>query len=126
MEGKINLFDVLNNTMTYIRAKNPSNLLPFKGDLPIIKPWQEDLFREGTNGKHWLEECDDWIQRVLIKAQRIADIDNGFREYLYNNGIHHEYFKMNGEKKVVEIKRFLDSNSLTIDDLIITNDDAME
>ena len=119
MEGKINLFDVLNSTMTYVSAKKPSGLLPFRGQFPLLQPWQEDAFRKGTNGKHYLEECEPWIQSILIKAQHIADVERGFEKYLYENGINQEYMKMNGKAKAAEITRFLSANSLTVDDLII-------
>ena len=120
MEGKIILFDVLNDTMCVIKEKRPSKLLPFKGAFPLIEPWQEDLFRDGCNGKTYLEECEPWIQQALIKAQRIVDIERSFREYLSNNGITTEaYFKMDGKQKAAEITRFLGANSLTVESLVI-------
>lgn len=120
MEGKrIVLFEVLNNTMNVVMSKKPSNILPFKGDLPLVEPWQEDLFREGTVGRTYLDECEPWIQIALISGQRIVDIENSFREYLNQNGIVAEYFSMDGKKKAAEILRFLNANSLTVDDLVI-------
>lgn len=119
MEGKIILFDVLNATMSIIKEKHPSPLLPFRGALPLIEPWQEDLFREGTADKRYLEECEPWIQQALIKAQRIRDIEDGFREYLYINGLSQRYMEMDGKQKANEIARFLAANSLTTDALII-------
>ena len=119
MEGKIILFDVLNDTMSVIKEKTPSRLLPFKGDFPLVQPWQEELFRKGCSGKMYLEECEPWIQQALIKAQRIRDIEDGFREYLNNNGLTQRYMEMDGKQKANEIARFLAANSLTTDSLVI-------
>lgn len=125
MEGKIILFEVVNNTMTIIKAKKPSRYLPFRGSFPLVQPWQEDLFREGTNGKMYLEECEPWIQSALIKAQRIKDIENSFREYLSNNNLEREYWKMDGKQKAAEITRFLGANSLDVNSLIIEGKGVM-
>ena len=118
-KNKILLFDVLNSTMTIIKAKHPSQLLPFKGKFPLVNPGQETMFDAGCDGKTYLEECPDWIQQILIKAQRIKDIEEGFFKYLKNNGLDKKYYNMSGKEKAFEIKRFFDSTSLDINDLII-------
>ena len=121
MNKRIILFDVLNDTMAIIKEKQPGNLIPFKGDLPLLEPWQEDLFRKGTSGedKMYLQDCEPWIQDILIKAQRIRDIEDGFREYLITNGILESYFNMNIKKKADEISRFLSISSLDVSCLTI-------
>ena len=121
MDKKIILFDVLNDTMAIIKEKQPGNLIPFKGDLPLLEPWQEDLFHKGTSGedKMYLQDCEPWIQDILIKAQRIRDIEDGFREYLTTNGILKSYFNMSAKKKAYEISRFLSISSLDVSCLTI-------
>lgn len=121
MNKRIILFDVLNDTMAIIKEKQPGNLIPFKGDLPLLEPWQEDLFRKGTSGedKMYLQDCEPWIQDILIKAQRIRDIEDGFREYLITNSILESYFNMNIKKKAEEISRFLSISSLDVSCLTI-------
>lgn len=116
---RILLFDVLNSTMKIIKVKRPSRLLPFKGDFPLINPGQEPLFNAGCEGKTYLDECEPWIQQVLIKAQRIADIESGFFEYLKRNNLDVSYYKMNGKEKANEIKRFFNTTILDIEDLKI-------
>lgn len=117
--NRIFLLDVISETMAYIDKKRPSNLLPFKGNFPILNPAQMDLLNIECEGKTYMDEIADWAQKALIKAQRIADIEAGFREYLANNGIQVEYSKMNGVQKAEEIKRFFNSTSLNLEDLII-------
>lgn len=119
MENRILLFDVQNSTMRIIKAKRPSQLLPFKGNFPIVNPGQEDLFDAGCEGKTYLDECEPWIQQAFIKAQRIADIEKGFFEYLKRNGLDKKYYRMNGKDKAAEIKRFFDSTILDVEDLVI-------
>lgn len=119
MENRVLLFDVLNSTMNVITAKQPGVFLPFKGEFPLLNPGQEQLFNIGCEGKTYADECDDWIQQILIKAQRIVDIDNAFFEFLKENGLDMVYAKMSRKDKISEIKRFLDSTILDPSDLII-------
>lgn len=116
---RILLFDALNSTMKIIKAKRPSQLLPFKGNFPLINPGQEPLFNAGCEGKTYLDECEPWIQQALIKAQRIADIEKGFFEYLKRNNLDVSYYKMNGKEKAAEIKRFFNTTILDVTDLEI-------
>ena len=119
MDKKIILFDVLNDTMSIVMEEEPGRLIPFKGDFPLVEPWQEELFRKGTDGKMYLEECEPWIQDILIKAQRIHDIEDGFCEYLKSNNIFQIYNKMDAKRKVFEISRFLKASSLDVTSLTI-------
>lgn len=119
MENRVLLFDVLNSTMNIIKAKRPSRFLPFRGNFPIINPGQEALFNAGCEGKTYLDECEPWIQQALIKAQRIADIENGFYSYLKSNNLDVSYHKMSGKEKADEIKRFFNTTILDVEDLII-------
>lgn len=119
MENRILLLDVISETMAYIDKKHPSTLLPFRGNFPILNPAQMDLLNIECEGKTYMDEIADWAQKALIKAQRIVDIEKGFREYLNNNGLATEYCKMSGSKKAEEIKRFFNSTSLNLEDLII-------
>ena len=120
--NRILLWDVINSTMLYINQKRPSQLLPFKGNFPILNPAQMDLFRIACENKTYMDEIPDWAQQAIIKAQRIADSENGFKEYLLSNGILPEYMKMDGKKKAEEIKRFFNTTCLDIEDLIIGED----
>ena len=116
---RVFLWDVLNHDFD-LRAKQPGKYLPFIGDLPLIKTAaEEELFRVGCEGKTYLDECDNWIQQIIIKMQRIRAIDNGFRDFLEMNGILKKYVKMSSDEKVVEIQRFVDSTIIDKEDLII-------
>ena len=119
MKNRILLFDVLNSTMNVIKEKHPGTFLPFKGDFPLLNPGKEQLFNIGCEGKMYLDECDDWIQQILIKAQRIVDIDTAFFEFLKEDGLDKTYAKLSKKDKISEIKRFLDSTILEPGDLII-------
>ena len=117
--NRIFLWDVINSTMLYIDKKRPSQLLPFRGNFPILNPAQMDLFRIACENKTYMDEIPDWAQQAIIKAQRIATIENGFKEHLLKNGILPEYMKMSGKDKAEEIKRFFNTTILDIEDLEI-------
>ena len=119
MDGKILLFDAVNETMAYITREKPGMFIPFKGNFPLVRPGQEELFRQGTENKMYLEECEPWIQNVLIKAKRMVDIDRGFHDYLKENNILKTYSNMNSKQKAGEIVRFLRANCLSVESLTI-------
>ena len=121
--ARIILFNVINDTMSIIREKRPSKLLPFRGNFPLLSPGREILFNNAIEGKTYLDECPNWVQQILIKGQRIADIENGFYEFLKNNGIQVTYNSMTGAQKAEEIKRFFNSSILDKEDLVIKDQD---
>jgi hypothetical protein len=123
MKGKISLWDIMNKTQFIVQEKTPSRFLPFKGNFPLVTPGKQILFFNGTDGKKWLEECDDWIQQILLKANRIADIENSFINYLDNKKIKYgDYLRMSGKEKEKVIKDYFCTTIIDAEDLIIKDE----
>lgn len=103
-----------------INSKRPSNLIPFKGDFPLLKQWRRDDWNKILDDIMYVEDCPEWAQDIMIKGARMCDIDDGFTQYLKDNNIPVEDFKKKkSSDKATELMRFFNANSLTIDNLHI-------
>ena len=104
----------------YIKEKKPSDIIPFKGNFPLLENYKYDKYNDAIFHTEFVEDCPDWVQNVIKKGQRIFLIENGFKDYLRNNGISLITFsKMNNADKADELVRFMNTSSLTLDDLKI-------
>lgn len=102
----------------YITEFTPSAIIPFKGNFPLLPPYKIDDFSKGI--EHiYLDECEDWIQDLVVKGVRMQSIEEGFREYLDSNGITDKFNEMKSADKATELVRFLDAHSLTFKSLEI-------
>lgn len=116
---EVKVFDIANKVMNIVTQKVPSRLVPFKGNFPLVQPWQKDEYDKAiTSGKN-LNEVPDWVQDILLKADNIRRIDEGFEEYLRTNGIFNEWFSYSSSDKATELYRFLNANCMTLEYLQI-------
>lgn len=114
---KRRVFDLANKVLGIVNQRTPSAYIPFRGDFPLVKEWQKDLYgREVTSGKD-VSEVSPWVQDILYKAERIKNIEDEFVEYLEMNGILKDWAGMSSADKSTELIRFMNANSLTLDSL---------
>lgn len=100
-------------------CKRPSDLIPFKGEFPIVPEWRVKQFYEVEHAHSRLEDCPEWFQQAVIKGCEIDAIDSGFRDWL-EKGVGVENFrKMKASDKSTELVRFLNENGLSLDRLRI-------
>lgn len=101
-------------------CKKPSELIPFKGEFPIVPEWRVEQFYEIEHSHNRLEECPEWFQQAIIKGCEIDTIDRGFHDWLQKRKIKQEDFlRMKVSDKSTELVRFLNENCLSIDRLNI-------
>ena len=118
--GKILVSIFAGKANHYIREKQPSELIPFKGKFPILPEYKSKEYNDAIFNTEYLEDCPDWVQDVVLKGERVYNIIEGFKEYLRNNNIPIEDFKKkNNSDKATELIRFFNANSLTLDSLVI-------
>lgn len=116
---KVKVFDIANKVMNVVTQKVPSRLIPFRGNFPLLQPWQEDEYNKAvTSGKN-LDEVPDWVQDILLKADNIRRMDEGFEKYLRDNGIYDAWFSYSSSDKATELYRFLNANCMTLEYLQI-------
>jgi hypothetical protein len=104
----------------YIREEKPSELIPFKGEFPLLPEYRSSDYNEIIFNTEYLEDCPEWAQKIILNGERIYEIENGFKDYLNTNHIPIEKFmKMKSSDKATELIRFFNANSLTFDSLKI-------
>lgn len=116
---EVKVFDIANKVMTIVSKKTPSRYIPFRGNFPLLQPWQEDAYGEEITSEKNLSEVPEWVQDIILKADKIRRMDEGFEEYLRTNGIFHNWFSLSSSEKATELYRFLDSNCMTLEYLNI-------
>jgi hypothetical protein len=111
------VFPIANDVMLYVSEKRPSIYVPFKGNFPLLKPYQEEEYGELIATKRYLDELPDWAQDIIGKAEKIKAIDDGFKEYLSSNRLLETFPKMPNSEKADWLVRFLNASCLTLDSL---------
>ena len=116
--GKILVSVFAGKANHYIREKQPSDLIPFKGEFPILPDHRAEEYNNAIFSTEYLEDCPEWVQDVILRGEKVYSIVEGFTEYLKNNNIPIEDFKKKkNSDKATELMRFFNANSLTIDNI---------
>ena len=116
---KIILSRAAGEASPYIRKQKPSELIPFKGDFPLLDDSKNEEWWKWMNSTDTLQDCPEWMQKVIFAGQRIARIEQSFVEYLKEVGIFEEFPKMKSSDKSTWLVRFLNSHSMDIESLQI-------
>lgn len=97
----------------YVFLSEPSELIPFTGNFPILQEYQKTAFYEEIQQHMYLEECSDWVQEAVLKGDDIYLIETGFKNYLRKHDIgEEEYIGMDAGEKQRILYDFLDDSSL--------------
>ena len=105
----------------YIFSKKPSDIVPFKGKFPIVEDYKLSDYNDEILNKEYLEDCSEWVQKVVIAGELMHSIDTGFKEYLNDSNISIEDFeKKPNSEKANELIRYFNSRSLSLDALNIS------
>lgn len=116
---KIILSRAAGEASPYIRKEKPSDLIPFKGNFPLLDESKNDEWWKWINSTDTLQDCPEWMQQVIFSGQRIARIETAFIEYLKQAGIFEDFLKMKSSDKSTWLVRFLNANSMDIEALQI-------
>ena len=105
----------------YINRKQPSALIPFKGDLPMLNDIDTITFREAICETLSLDELSSEFQRVATEGYRIAVMEEGFTAYLRERAITPDDFvKLSNSEKSDYLLDWMNLNSLGLESLKIT------
>lgn len=118
-QKKIFTWDYANEAMPYISTIKPSEYIPFKGKLPLLQPWQEELYSEQINKHKYFDDLETWVKDIILKAKKIRAIDKGFQEYLEMNGLLTTFFSLDNSQKATELVRFFNANCISFEVLKI-------
>ena len=103
----------------YLFEKKPSELIPFKGEFPILEDYQKTSFYKEIQSHMHLDECPEWVQNAVLKGDSIWAMDNGFRTYLQEEGLETSFMKMKASEKSTILVKWMNDNSLSLERLKI-------
>jgi hypothetical protein len=78
--------------------KRPSDLIPFKGDFPLVNVLDKMSFLDRTMKYHLFDECENDIKLAVYKAEKILFLHNSFKNFLFINSISEKDFKSKNPK----------------------------
>lgn len=105
----------------YVNLKQPSELIPFKGDLPMLNDIDAIKFRDTIRETLSLDELSPLFQRVATEGYRIAVMEEGFTQYLRDRGVTpDEFVKLSNAEKSDYLLDWMNLNSLGLESLKIT------
>ena len=116
---KIILSRAAGEASPYIRREKPSELIPFKGNFPLLDESLNDEWWRWMNSTDTLQDCPEWMQQVIFSGQRIARRESSFEKYLRDAGVYDEFKKMKSPEKSTWLVRWLNANSMDIEALQI-------
>lgn len=105
----------------YVNLKQPSKLIPFKGDLPMLNDIDAIKFRDTIRETLSLDELSPLFQRVAMEGHRIAIMEDGFTRYLRKQGITPaDFVKLSNADKSDYLLDWMNTNSISVEALKIT------
>ena len=106
------------NSSLYLYAEVPSRYVPFQGEFPLIKEYQRQRFEAELYSKMWLDECSLWFQEAVMRARKMEIIDNGFKKFLDDLGILHDFENLKESEKDFMLEIYMKNIGITRTDLI--------
>nr|DAM23446.1 MAG TPA: hypothetical protein [Caudoviricetes sp.] len=126
METKLNITrEVLSSVaggvaLRYIDLDKPSQIIPFKGEFPMLNSIDSKEFRRLIKETMTLMELPELYQQIAVECLRISAIEDGFKEYLQNRAISvDEFLKLNNSDKADYLFDYMNSNSISYESLKI-------
>lgn len=104
----------------YVGLKKPSEIIPFRGNFPLLEPYQIALYNEAIQNTEKLEDLSDEFQKVTEKGNRIALLEEGFQRYLesYNISVS-DFIKMKNNDKSDKLMNWLNHDCIDFSQLKI-------
>lgn len=103
-----------------VSLKKPSRLIPFRGNFPLIQPYQEQEYLEAIQSTENLEDLSEEFQEVTEKGNRIVLLEEGFQRYLSDLNITPERFlKMSNSEKSDKLLSWLNHDCIDFSQLTI-------
>lgn len=102
--------------LQYIYLDKPSVYVPFKGEFPLAQDYQKELiFQRISENKHLDDIPEEWIKDIIVKGEKIYDVEMAFKDYLSEVGKLKEFTKLNNSEKADLLTAFMDANCLTLE-----------
>lgn len=104
----------------YVCKKKPSEFIPFKGNFPLIRPYQMEDYMNEVSSKMWIEDMSPEFQKATMDGNRIALFEEGFKNYLNSYNITTDMFlKMSNSDKSDKLISWLEHDGIDFSQLTI-------
>ena len=104
----------------YVGLKKPSQIIPFRGNFPLLEPYQIALYNEAIQNTEKLEDLSEEFQKATEKGNRIALLEEGFQRYLESYNISVDAFmKMKNTDKSDKLMNWLNHDCIDFSQLTI-------
>jgi len=104
----------------YLLKKKPSELIPFKGDFPLMKNFEYPHLIEDMDKTMLLSDLKPEYQEAIRKGFQIYLLENGFKEYLENDGTElSKFLSLDNSNKSTKLIDFLNKNCIDFTSLTI-------
>lgn len=104
----------------FIFKDKPSMYIPFKGDFPLAQNYQTELIYQRIHEHKHLDEIpEEWIRDLIVKGEKMYDIEEGFVNYLEDIGKKDSFKNLKNAEKADLLMKFLDDNCISIESLNI-------
>ncbi len=117
--GKVVLSKIAGLVQPYIRLSKPSEFIPFKGQFPLLEPYKYDDYLKEITSHQWLEDCEEWVQDIILKGERIAVMEDEFVQFLKENNTYVNFVQMKSSEKADELIRYMNAHSLELSSIRI-------
>lgn len=99
--SKIDLVSVVGaQAKPFVLVDRPSDIIPFKGDFPLVMSGERTAFLNAISDTQWIRELPDRFRKIVRKGEQMYRMDTAFRAYLKERNITPEQFnsKPKGER----------------------------
>lgn len=104
----------------YVKLKKPSQIIPFKGNFPILKSYQINSYYEAIRNTNSIDDLSEEFQKVTEKGNRIAILEEGFKRYLsdYNITVY-DFLKLSDYEKSDKLIDWCNRDDIDLSQLTI-------
>lgn len=105
---------------SFVDEKNPSWLIPFRGNLPLLPSYRVAYYQKMCLSVPYVSELPQEFQDIAWKAYEIATMHENFRKYLQEYGIdQNEFAGLSEEEKADKLADWMEKSNIDISRLTI-------
>ena len=101
--------------LQYIFLEKPSVYVPFQGTFPLAQNYQKDIILKRIQENQHLDDIpEEWIRDIIVKGEKMYDIEVTFCDYLTQKGNRKEFSKLKNAEKADLLNEFMSENCISV------------
>lgn len=103
-----------------VALKKPSQLIPFRGDFPLLEQYEVKPYLEAIQSSENIEDLSERFQKVTELGNRIVLLEDGFVRYLSGFNISpDDFMKLSNSDKSDKLMSWLNHDCIDFSQLKI-------